>query len=236
MFFPTLGAQIAQILPDKVRDKLGLHQSQGPVVAGASSNSNSEASKDQYAKSQPGAALNPTANPTALPDGSLAMAKPPNPNQGSQSKAPEATNAVTGAQTSPNNPSPTEPAPTKPSEKSAGESTTQQPSEASPEAPTEQPTPTPSLTGNAAPETNTPPAPREPLKPLTVEQLFNKRMGKSIDSKKPKFSLTPEEISYNPMRKEQECLGRMVKALPWNDGDSLNPFHIGSCNTFEKQD
>ena len=74
-----------------------------------------------------------------------------------------------------------------------------------------------------------PPRPGSTLKPLTVDELLA-RMPKKPQPQKPKFSISPEEIRFNPSRAEQDSLERQVFALPWNDEDVINPFHTGPCN------
>ena len=69
-----------------------------------------------------------------------------------------------------------------------------------------------------------PSVPGARIRPYTVDELFW-RMPKRFVHKPPKFTLTPDEIRVNYPRKQQECLERMVYALPWKDDDMINPFY-----------
>jgi hypothetical protein len=165
-------AQAAQILPDKLKDPLGLHPA-----------------------------------PAALPS----------PNATQDSKPPQAKAWWTSLPQKAGK-HPWKPAKAHPAEAAGQEGHNGQPSAKS--KPMGQPAPKPEQAS----------VPGSNIKPLTVEELF-KRMPKQFQPKKPKFSLNPEEIRINPMQQEQECLGRKVKALPWDDHNVLNPFQLGLYKT-----
>lgn len=63
------------------------------------------------------------------------------------------------------------------------------------------------------------------IMPLTVEQMF-KRGTKGLYryTKRPHYSLTPEQIRVNYLLKQQECLQKVVYSMKWNDDDHINPF------------
>lgn len=72
-------------------------------------------------------------------------------------------------------------------------------------------------------------APGSNLKPLTVEQMFN-RMPKQFQFKKPvkpKYTLTPDEIRDNPQQRYFACVDHYVEGMPWNDDDVINPLNMG---------